>query len=41
MTVNNQKQVVWSLDSRGTLLMPSTLQILDEDAATVCGKPTK
>lgn len=39
--VNKQKQVVWSLDSRGTLLMPATLQILDEDPNTVCFKIRK
>lgn len=39
--VNREKQVVWSCDSRGTLLQPATLQILDEDATKVCFTPLK
>ena len=39
--VNKNKEVVWSLDSRQTLQMPATLQILDEDAYKVCYTPMK
>ncbi|MBR3894033.1 MAG: hypothetical protein IKJ35_02685 [Clostridia bacterium] len=39
--VNREKQVVWSCDARGTLREPAVLQILDEDAATVCYRPMK
>lgn len=39
--VNRQKQVVWSLDGRGTLLEPATLQILDEDTKEVCYLPLR
>lgn len=39
--VNKNKEVVWSLDSRQTLQMPATLQILDENAHKVCYTPTK
>ena len=39
--VNREKQVVWSLDGRGTLLEPATLQILDEDAEEVCYLPLR
>ena len=39
--VNREKQVVWSLDGRGTLLEPNTLQILDEDAEAVCYLPLR
>ena len=39
--VNYEKQVVWSLDGRGTLLEPASVQILDEDAEAVCYRPMK
>lgn len=39
--VNRQKQVVWSLDGRGTLLEPANLQILDENAEDVCYLPLR
>lgn len=39
--VDRQKNIVWSLDSRGTLDMPSVTQILDEDCAEVCFTPAK
>lgn len=39
--VNRQKRIVWSLDGRGTLYMPATLQILDEDLKKVCFTPMK
>lgn len=39
--VDRQKNIVWSLDSRGTLAMPSVTQILDEDCAKVCFTPAK
>ncbi|MBQ6825532.1 MAG: hypothetical protein IJP34_02590 [Clostridia bacterium] len=39
--VDNQKKIVWSLDGRGRLLMPATLQILDEDLKKVCFTPMK
>ncbi len=39
--VNNKKRIVWSLDGRGTLQMPATLQILDEDWEKVCFTPMK
>lgn len=39
--VDREKRVVWSLDGRGTLLEPATLQILDEDAGEVCFLPTR
>lgn len=39
--VNRKKEVVWSLDGRGTMKMPATFQILDEDPAKICYTPTK
>lgn len=39
--VDRQKNIVWSMDSRGTLGMPSVTQILDEDCAKVCFDVTK
>lgn len=39
--VNKQKRIVWSVDGRGTLHMPATLQILDEDLKKVCFTPMK
>lgn len=39
--VNYEKQVVWGLDGRGTLLQPASVQILDEDAEAVCYSPMK
>ncbi len=39
--VDREKNIVWSMDSRGTLLDPDTLQILDEDAEAVCFGPLR
>ena len=39
--VTPDKQVVWTLDGRGELLEPATLQILDENADEVCDLPLR
>ena len=39
--VNRDKQVVWSLDGRGTFVTPAAVQILDEDPEDVCYRPMK
>lgn len=39
--VDQEKHIVWTLDSRGTLGMPSVTQVLDEDSAQVCYTPNK
>lgn len=39
--VNNKKEIVWYLDGRGTLQMPATFQVLDEDPTKVCYTPMK